>query len=207
MKKTFIISWLLMFFIPVIARAGAATNLQHRLANVSSFHASFTQAVTDSGGSLVQQGEGQLWVRRPDLFNWHMTKPDESVLISDGKTLWFYTPFVEQVTATWLENATSNTPFMLIARNQTSDWAKYNITQQGDNFKLTPKDSNGSLKQFTIKVTPSGTISQFSAVERDGQRSSYVLQNQQNSAISADKFTFTLPEGVTVDDQRTQRHP
>jgi outer membrane lipoprotein carrier protein len=25
-----------------------------------------------------------------------MTQPDESVLVSDGKTLWFYNPFVEQ---------------------------------------------------------------------------------------------------------------
>ena len=45
-------------------------------------------------------GEGELWVKRPNLFNWHMTSPDESVLVSDGQTLWFYNPFVEQVTAT-----------------------------------------------------------------------------------------------------------
>ncbi len=29
-----------------------------------------------------------------------MTQPDESILVSDGKTLWFYNPFVEQATAT-----------------------------------------------------------------------------------------------------------
>lgn len=39
-------------------------------------------------------------MKRPNLFNWHMTSPDESVLVSDGQTLWFYNPFVEQVTAT-----------------------------------------------------------------------------------------------------------
>lgn len=39
-------------------------------------------------------------------FNWHMTQPDESILVSDGKTLWFYNPFVEQATATWLKDAT-----------------------------------------------------------------------------------------------------
>ncbi len=48
-------------------------------------------------------GRGDLWVKRPNLFNWHMTQPDESVLVSDGKTLWFYNPFVEQATATSAE--------------------------------------------------------------------------------------------------------
>ncbi|VEA36752.1 outer-membrane lipoprotein carrier protein [Salmonella enterica subsp. enterica] len=50
---------------------------------------------------------------------------------------------------------------MLIARNQASDWQQYNIKQDGDNFVLTPKASNGNLKQFTINVGRDGTIHQF----------------------------------------------
>ncbi len=38
-----------------------------------------------------------------------------------------------------LKDATSNTPFMLIARNQSNDWQQYNIKQNGDDFVLTPK--------------------------------------------------------------------
>jgi outer membrane lipoprotein carrier protein len=91
---------------------------------------------------------------------------------------------------------------MLIARNQSNDWKQYNIKQQGDNFELTPKNSDGNLKQLTIQVTSSGTINRFSAIEQDGQRSDYQLKSQQNGAISPDKFTFTPPKGVTVDDQR-----
>lgn len=135
------------------AFADASTDLQQRLNKVNSFHASFTQKVTDGSGANVQDGEGELWVKRPSLFNWHMTAPDESVIISDGKSLWFYNPFVEQATVSLLKNATSNTPFMLIARNQSSDWKQYNVKQQGDKFELTPKKSDGNLKQFTIDVT------------------------------------------------------
>lgn len=159
--------------------------------------------MTDGSGAAVQEGQGDLWVKRPNLFNWHMTQPDESILVSDGKTLWFYNPFVEQATATLgLKDATGNTPFMLIARNQSSDWQQYNIKQNGDDFVLTPKASNGNLKQFTINVGRDGTIHQFSAVEQDDQRSSYQLKSQQNGAVDAAKFTFTPPQGVTVDDQR-----
>ncbi|AXF76228.1 outer membrane lipoprotein chaperone LolA [Erwinia tracheiphila] len=202
MKKIVLSCCLLAAFTSVSVLADASSDLQQRLNKVNSFHASFTQKVTDGSGQSVQEGQGELWVKRPDLFNWHMTAPDESVLISDGKTLWFYNPFVEQVSATWLKDATSNTPFILIARNQNSDWKQYNIRRQGDSFELTPESADGNLKQFTINVSSDGTIHQFSAVEQDGQRSSYALKSQKNGAISADKFQFSPPKGVTVDDQR-----
>ncbi|MBT0724427.1 outer membrane lipoprotein chaperone LolA [Rosenbergiella sp. S61] len=202
MKKMIVATGLMAGLLSTQAFADDASVLQSRLNKVNSFHASFTQTVTDGSGENVQQGQGELWVKRPSLFNWHMTAPDESTIISDGKTLWFYNPFVEQVSATWLNNATSNTPFMLIARNQRSDWKNYNVTQQGDHFALTPKNGSGNLKQFSIDVTPEGTINQFSAIEQDGQRSNYQLKSQKNGAIDVAKFQFTPPKGVTVDDQR-----
>jgi len=204
MKKIAIVGALLTSFVASSVWADAASDLKSRLDKVSSFHASFTQKVTDGSGNAVQEGQGDLWVKRPNLFNWHMTQPEETILVSDVKTLWFYNPFVEQATATLLKDATSNTPFMLIARNQTSDWQQYNIKQNGDDFVLTPKTSNGNLKQFTINVSNNGTINQFSAVEQDEQRSSYQLKSQQNGAIDPSKFTFTPPQGVTVDDQRNK---
>jgi outer membrane lipoprotein carrier protein len=201
MKKLLVACCLLSGFASTSVLADAAQDLQSRLAKVNSFHASFSQKVTNDGAA-VQEGEGELWVKRPNLFNWHMTSPDESVLVSDGETLWFYNPFVEQVTASWLKSATNNTPFMLITRNNASDWKQYNIKQTGDDFELTPKASNGNLKQFDIRVTNGGTIKSFAAVEQDGQRSSYVLKSQQNTKVDAAKFKFTPPKGVTLDDQR-----
>ena len=202
MKKVVIACALFTAMIGSTAWADAAGDLQSRLDKVSTFHASFTQKVTDGSGATVQEGQGDLWVKRPNLFNWHMTQPDESVLVSDGKTLWFYNPFVEQVSASWLKDVTSNTPFMLIARNQASDWSQYNIKQTGDDFVLTPKNGAGNLKQFTINVGRDGAIHSFSAIEQDDQRSSYALKAQPTTTVDASKFTFTPPAGVTIDDQR-----
>ncbi|MBJ7220513.1 MULTISPECIES: outer membrane lipoprotein chaperone LolA [unclassified Brenneria] len=202
MKKWLVACCLMSGITSTVVWADAAGDLQNRLSKVNSFHAGFTQTVTSADGATVQEGEGELWLKRPNLFNWQTTSPDESVLVSDGKTLWFYNPFVEQVTATWLKDATGNTPFMLITRNDASDWGRYDVRQKGDDFELTPKSANGNLKQFAISVTPNGTIRQFTATEQDGQRSRYVLKNQQNSAVDSAKFTFTPPQGVSLDDQR-----
>jgi outer membrane lipoprotein carrier protein len=202
MKKLFVVGCLLIGISPLSVLANAAQDLQNRLGKVNSFHANFSQTVASREGTLVQQGDGELWLKRPNLFNWQMISPDESVLISDGETLWFYNPFVEQVTATGLKEATNNTPFMLLSRNDPRDWQQYNIKQKGDDFELTPKSSGGNLKQFSITVTTSGTIKSFTAVEQDGQRSTYQLKSQQNGSIEPSKFKFILPKGVTLDDQR-----
>ncbi|WP_373853583.1 MULTISPECIES: outer membrane lipoprotein chaperone LolA [Lonsdalea] len=201
-KKWLMTGCLLSSMVSSAVYADASSDLQSRLSKVNSFHASFSQKVTGNDGSAVQDGEGELWVQRPNLFNWKTTSPDESVLISDGKTLWFYNPFVEQVTATWVKDVTGNTPFILITRNSPSDWKNYHVTQKGDDFELMPKSAGGNLRQFSISVTSSGTIKGFTATEQDGQRSRYVLKDQQNGAVDAEKFTFTPPKGVAVDDQR-----
>ncbi len=86
MKKIAIACALLTSFVASSVWADAASDLKSRLDKVSSFHASFTQKVTDGSGNAVQEGQGDLWVKRPNLFNWHMTQPDESILVSDGKT-------------------------------------------------------------------------------------------------------------------------
>ncbi|WNN53849.1 outer membrane lipoprotein chaperone LolA [Hafnia alvei] len=202
MKKLLLACCLMTGFASTAALATPSSDLQSRLNKVNSFHSSFTQTVTTADGAAVQQGEGELWVKRPNLFNWHMTSPDESVLVSDGKTLWFYNPFVEQVTATRLDSATSNTPFMLITRNDAKEWNQYNVKQTGDTFDLTPKSQKNNLKKFTISVSPTGTINSFTAVEQDGQSSAYKLKSQQSGVVDASKFQFTPPKGVTVDDQR-----
>ncbi|AWS51086.1 MULTISPECIES: outer membrane lipoprotein chaperone LolA [Providencia] len=183
--------------------ADASEDLQERLNKVNSFQASFSQKVTSPEGDLIQEGVGDLWLERPNLFNWNMTSPDESVLVSDGKNLWFYNPFVEQVTVTNLADATQDTPFLLITRNDPKDWKQYSIIQQGNTFDLKPKQTNGTLKRFSITVSPQGTIEQFSAVEQDGQTSAYQLKEQKNGRIDASKFKFTVPKGVTLDDQRS----
>ncbi|MFB6434731.1 MAG: outer membrane lipoprotein chaperone LolA [Candidatus Malihini olakiniferum] len=182
--------------------ANAASDLQNRLNKVRTFHAMFTQKVTTAEGIALQESQGELWLKRPNLFNWKTTMPDESILISDGKTLWFYNPFVEQVTATWVQDTIGNAPFMLISRNDARKWGEYNICQYGDNFELTPKTPKGNLHQFSINVNATGIITNFTATEQDGQRSNYTLTNQQTSAVDSSKFTFILPKGVLLDDQR-----
>ncbi|MGU0160827.1 outer membrane lipoprotein chaperone LolA [Escherichia coli] len=80
--------------------------------------------------------------------------------------MWFYNPFVRKLRQPGRKMPPGNTPFMLIAQ-PVQRLAAVQYQQNGDELVLTPKASNGNLKQFTINVGRDGTIHQFSAVEQD----------------------------------------
>lgn len=181
--------------------ANPQQELNARLSKLNSFTASFEQTVTSPDGDVISEGEGKLAVKRPNLFNWETVTPDENYLISDGKTLWYYSPFIEQVTAMWLDDATSQTPFVLLTRNNPDDWDNYNVKQDGDTFTLSPKEASNH-GEFVVSVKPDGKITEFAVVEQDGQQSRFELANVKNESPTASTFTFTIPEGVELDDQR-----
>ena len=149
--------------------------LSSRLDKVNAFSANFSQQVIGPDGKMLMQGQGDVEIQRPDLFRWNTISPDANVLVSDGTTLWYYNPFVEQVTAMWLKNATAQTPFVLLTQNNPHEWANYQVQQEGNTFTLTPKDKTATNGQFVITVNPAGTVKSFSTIEQDGQRSNFTL--------------------------------
>lgn len=200
LKKT-----LLTFALGAIAStalADAAGDLQQRLSQVSSYKADFTQRVTTAQGKLVQEGRGKFQVKRPNLFRLDTQSPQETHIIADGKTLWYYDPFVQQVTAKKVADAIVNTPFILLTTNDAAKWQQYKVTQQGDNFTLVPKAKNSNIKKFQIRIDANGLLKNFSTIEQDGQANLYQLRNINNLPIDASVFSFKVPKGVELDDQR-----
>jgi len=174
--------------------------LQERLAKIDGFYARFSQDVKTADKQPVQQGKGDLWVTRPYYFNWTLTEPDETSIISDGTNMWVYTPAVEQVSVMSLKKAVDNRLMLLITDSHNPIWNAYHVTRKQDSFTLKPTD--GSNQDFIISVLPTGMISNFTIIEEDGQRSFYDLSRQSLGKVAIDKFKFTPPAGVTIDDQR-----
>lgn len=185
-----------------MAWADAAAELQQRLQKVTVFSADFSQNVSSADGKQVQQGSGTIQIKRPNLFRMENKSPQETQIIADGKTLWFYDPFVEQVTANWMKDAVNNTPFVLLTSNEKSHWEQYIVQQKADTFVLKPKAKNSNIKQFDIRIDVDGILKGFSTIEKDGQSNLYVLRNIRNNELPDSLFQFSLPKGVEFDDQR-----
>ena len=185
-----------------MAWANADIELQNRLNKVSVLSADFAQTVMSANGSNVQQGNGKLRIKRPNLFRMDTKSPQETQIIADGKTLWFYDPFVEQVTANWVKDAVNNTPFVLLTSNDKSHWVQYTVEQKDDRFVLKPKAKNSNIKQFDIRIDQNGVLKGFSTIEKDGQSNQYILRNITNQNLDGSLFKFTVPKGIELDDQR-----
>lgn len=204
MKKS-LIALLLIGLSPLgFADDKSVAELQKRLSKASEYTADFDQTVRSSKGKEVQKGRGKFYVKRPNLFRMETKSPQENLIVSDGKTLWFYDPFVEQVTANWVKDAVNNTPFVLLTSTEKSHWAQYDVQQNVDNFVLKPKSKKSNIKQFDVRIDANGLLKGFSTIERDGQSNLYMLRNIVSSA-KADLFKFTVPKGAEFDDQRVKK--
>ncbi|HCG5513893.1 outer membrane lipoprotein chaperone LolA [Vibrio parahaemolyticus] len=189
-------------FFSVVNAASPKDELNKRLAMNEGFSADFSQQVISPEGETVMEGEGTVEIARPSLFRWSTTFPDENLLVSDGKTLWYYSPFIEQVSIYWQEQATEQTPFVLLTRNRASDWDNYKISQKGNEFTLIPTAVDSTQGQFQINIDAKGVVKGFNVIEQDGQKGLFTFSNVKLGKPKADRFTFTVPKGVEVDDQR-----
>ncbi|QLB14850.1 outer-membrane lipoprotein carrier protein LolA [Mannheimia granulomatis] len=184
------------------ADAQAVSELQRRLEQISQYSADFDQTVRSSKGKEIQKGQGKFHVKRPNLFRMDTKSPQENLIVSDGQNLWFYDPFVSQVTVNTVKDAVNNTPFVLLTSSDKSHWDQYEVTQNADTFVLKPKSKKSNLKQFDVRIDQSGMVKGFSTIERDGQSNLYVLRNITAGGVSSELFKFSVPKGAELDDQR-----
>lgn len=58
---------------------------------------SFTQKTTYTDSNETTLSTGQIWIQGPDKMRWEYQLPEKQLLVSDGQTLWYYTPDLNQV--------------------------------------------------------------------------------------------------------------
>ncbi len=177
--------------------------LIEKLKKIQFFSADFEQKVVDEQGDVLQEGSGQLAVSKPNLVHWNTTTPDESLLVSDGSTLWFYNPFIEQATAYKLENAIANTPILLLTSDAEDLWAGYSVSQiDKATYLIHANDINSQIKTLELHFVKD-KLSGFTFLDATGQLSIISLKKVDfTTAPALDLFQFVLPEGIDLDDQR-----
>lgn len=181
--------------------------LRAQLANLHFFSANFIQEVVSEAGEMLEKSSGNLAISKPNLANWHTLEPDELAIVSDGNDVWFYNPWIEQVSVYSLSAAIAKTPILLLTSKDESLWQQYTVTQeqltqkvivqesvqdsviqdqlnqQGDRFVISAKDPNSQIKSLTLEFTvkdentQSSELSQFSFLDATGQVSHIKLSN------------------------------
>lgn len=191
----------------------AKEHLMAKLSKLAFFSAEFSQNILDAQGEILQQGSGTIAISKPNLVNWKTITPDETLIVSDGNTLWFYDPFIEQASAYSLAKSIHNTPILLLTSDEPQLWQQYTVIEQqgvvekGLRFVVMPKDANSQIKKLTLTFTDTENndvqLSEFSFQDATGQISQINLGKFNSKTKPAETlFNFSLPEGVRLEDKR-----
>jgi len=204
------------------ASLDAKNTLMAKLAHLDFFSANFSQKVLSESGEVLEQSAGKLAISKPNLANWHTVEPDETAIVSDGQDVWFYNPWIEQVSVFSLSAAIAQTPILLLTSKDQSLWQQYIVTkvnvtkknltqkellQNEESFVISAKDVNSQIKSLTLifdSQMNGGQLKQFSFLDATGQLSHIRLSDFDDQHMpSLSLFNFVLPEGVQIDDQRS----
>lgn len=192
----------------------AKSRLRAKLANLAHFTANFSQEVVSVTGEKIAQSAGKLAISKPNLANWHTLVPDELAIVSDGSNVWFYDPWIEQVSVYSLSAAIAKTPILLLTSKDESLWQQYTVSKENEadieseRFVIMANDTNSQIKSLTLifdATKGKNNLKQFSFLDATGQLSHIQLTDFDDQIMpEASLFQFDVPQGIQIDDQRTE---
>lgn len=206
MKKTCVISIAcLPLLTPFVALADPAEDLKAKLANIDHLKAHFNQTVTDVNQKRIQTGEGIIALAQPNRFYWHLTAPDESLIVADGTDVWIYNPFSEEVTVMGIDQAMSASPIALLVRDDATTWGQYQISRQDHCFSIKPIDKEAAAADVQV-CFDGNKLTDIILDDQQGNVSHFTLSQQTHMISSEERlFQFVIPDDLdpdSIDDQR-----
>ncbi|EDP98782.1 outer membrane lipoprotein chaperone LolA [Shewanella benthica] len=201
-KKVTLLVMALPLMASLLVVADESSALRAKLEEMATLKANFSQVVTDINNKEIQKGSGVFALAYPNKFYWHLTEPDESLIVADGTDVWIYNPFAEQVSVMDLNQAITASPIALLVHRDEETWAQYSVTSKGDCFDIQPKSVDAGVESVKVCFKDK-TLTQMVLKDQQGNVSSFQLTDQ--TAITEAEmslFKFILPEDVDIDDQR-----
>lgn len=186
------------------AKDDTATALQTKLATMQNYEADFTQTVTDVSGEVLQESAGVIKLKQPNQLYWEALEPNEVILIADGKTLWQIDAFMEQVIAMDQDQAISNNPMILLTNPQSDAWQNFSISRSEDNFIIESNSTESHVSKLVLEYTGI-TLTGLQIHDRQEQVNKLTFNSvKQNQNIEKSVFSYSVPSGYDLDDQRSQ---
>jgi outer membrane lipoprotein carrier protein len=176
------------------------------LTSFDSYRADFEQVVSDETGDVVEEGNGTLWLQRPGMFRWNYTAPWEQLIVVNETEIWIYDAELEQATVRSADGAIAQTPAGLLAGNMAA-LDSYSITAvydtgDGSVVTLVPLASNSDFREIVLGFA-GPMLKSLAILDSFGQQTLIAFEDsQRNPPLNADLFTFSVPDGSDLIDQR-----
>jgi outer membrane lipoprotein carrier protein len=172
--------------------------------------ARFQQTATNRALGQVQEASGLFLAKRPGMMRWAYEKPETRLFVTDGKTLWAYSPTEKQVVVQDVADAlASRLPLSFLAGNcnLATDFGIALIENAGTRgspstriLDLKPKRPEAGIVRMLLEVTTKGyTVDKTTLFDSYGNTTAIALtQLKLNTGLDDQQFRFTPPPGVAV---------
>ncbi|MGE0311405.1 MAG: outer membrane lipoprotein chaperone LolA [Lautropia sp.] len=194
--------------LPAASRWGRARAADSAIAQLRRFtddtHSArgrFTQQLLRQGGA-ARASSGEFAFARPGRFRWEIREPYEQLIVTDGRTLWFYDKDLEQVTIREASETIGATPAALLFGSGRLD-AAFTLAEQGERDGLqwveaVPRKPDSGFEKIGIGLRD-GLPAVMEVRDSFGQVNRFRFEAiERNPALAPDRFDFTPPPGVDV---------
>lgn len=181
--------------------------LQKRYESIQDATARFTQHVKFGFSKIEQDFTGSLKMKKPNKYR---IETDYQTLVTDGTTVWSYSPVNKQVLIDrYKETPDSFTPDQFLLNLPANYYATILTPETNAEgtfivLKLTPKDDQSFVKSMKVSVEPgSWIVRRVEMVDVNDTEKTYVIQEIKiNTSIKDNTFSFTPAAGTEVVDLR-----
>ncbi len=219
-RQTAAVVWVLVGGLlgpPTAGAAPAATDVdevveqvQATCSRVQDLTARFHQTATSRAAGAVQEASGLFLMKRPGKMRWEYQKPEARLFVTDGKTLWAFSPADKQVVVQDVGEAfASRMPLTFLAGDcqLRREFTITAVTHAGTRaspttriLDLKPARDTVGIARLLLEVNvQTYTVERTTLFDAAGNTTVIALSNLKlNTGLSDHQFQFTPPAGVTV---------
>jgi len=211
--------WLLSLTLPAFllppATAAATVDevvdrVQATCARTQDLSAWFHQTVSYRSLGQVREAQGVFLLKRPAKIRWEYQKPEPRLILTDGKTLWDYSPIDKQVRVeAFGVDFASKLPMSFLAGDCQLRREFSIVTLEHAGTRTSPNTTILDLKPLRDEVgvtrvllevnLQTYTVERTTVFDAAGNTNVLAFANLKlNPGLRDDQFQFTPPAGVTV---------
>ncbi|RAJ96447.1 outer membrane lipoprotein chaperone LolA [Aliidiomarina maris] len=190
---------------PFVYAQDAYEQLRTKLAAIDTLQAQFEQQVFDDRGELQEQLSGELTLKRPHFLRWETEFPDESVMVADGRAVWYYNAFVEQLSIFDQAQDLEQNPMLVLLSDDESAWQSFEVSVDDGMWYIRENQASYAQTSLGIRFSDSNAIQTLKIDDGQGQVSVFELsQIRMNEPVNDALFEVEVPAHVDIDDQRSR---
>ncbi len=219
MRKTFgalIITMALAVFAVCFSALGQSSltldevvlKMEENFKKVNSYQADFRQEIMSvNQGREISAGSGKVMYKKPGMMSWKYIEPDEHLYITNGSTIYDYSPEDKEVYVMSVKDAMYKSFLLGLAdvkkQFEVSFHAGRRLSQDGSyQLDLVPKDPDEreAIGLITLYLDPkSFLVKSTETVDALGNRNMIKFENVKlNPDLPDGLFKFEFPEGVKI---------